>query len=580
MTPAVPGTALMRRMLTIAALAIGGAVLVAACAPASNPPVIPVQQSNPFVTFIVATGNDAGRSSSAAVADNGASSVSYLLLTPTLAAGQLAPAVVPNTPQPPAVVVASFDASKGFWTRTSASPQDYAKAEGTEASIADKDGKFLPGVNAALAVDAAGKQHVIWATPSGLFYTDNVASAAFADPDTVTKTGAAGGSIAVDKSGTPWIAYYQGDNVMVATKANGSWATQSVSLVTSCDACPPVRTAIAVSPDTGAITLAFTDGGSATPSVATAQAPSNGGLPSGWSVDRFGTGTGGFGISVALAKDGTPSVAYAGPDGKVYLATGFGGSGGATGSGTTPSVVSGASAPSRADPTGWTTGLGIDESGKVYVSFVDPAANAVRVGIGQAGSLTVTTLPLSGGGREPSIAVSGDGKTLVIPFYDVVNHQLAVSVPAQKGLVIGQPSPSPSPPPTAPSGPACSPTSDATSLQIAAPVGASASGFDPTCLAVVPQAAFTVAFDNQDSGVPHNWELFKDPAYATRVGGATGPTDVITGVDQASYSVDALAAGVYYFRCDVHPTTMIGQLVVGPVGGGSGSPQPGPTTSP
>ena len=579
MTPAVPGTTLMRRMLTIAALAIGGAVLVAACAPASNPPTVPVQQSSPFVTFIVATGNDAGRSSSAAVSQSGAPSVSYLLLTPTLAAGQLAPAVVPNTPQPPAVVVASLDSSKGFWTRVSASPQDYAKAEGTETSIADKEGKFLPGVNAALAVDAAGKQHVIWATPSGLFYTDNVASAAFADPDTVTKTAATGGSIAVDKSGTPWIAYYQGDNVMIATKANGAWATQSVSLVTSCTDCPPARTAIAVSPDTGAITLAFTDGGSATPSVAAAQAPSSsGGLPSGWSVDRFGAGTGGFGISIALAKDGTPSVAYAGADGKVYLATGFAGSG-SSASGVTPTVVSGATAPARADPTGWTTGLGVDDGGKVYVSFVDPAANAVRVGIGQPGSLTVTTLPLSGGGRQPSIAVSGDAKTLVIPFYDVVNHQLAVAVPAQKGLVIGQPSPSPSPPPTAPSGPACSPTSDATSLQIAAPTGAAASGFDPTCLAVVPDTAFTVAFDNQDTGVPHNWELFKDPAYATRVGGATGPTDIITGVDQTSYSVDALAAGVYYFRCDIHPTTMIGQLVVGPPGG-AGSPQPGPTNSP
>jgi plastocyanin len=579
MTPAVPGTALIRRVLTIAAVAAGGAVIVAACAPAGNPPAIPVQQSNPFVTFVVATGNDAGRSSSAAIGPSGAASVSYLLLTPTLAAGQLAPAVVPNTPQPPAVVVASFDSSKGFWTRTSASPQDYAKAEGTEASIADKDGKFLPGVNAAIAVDGAGKQHVIWATPSGLFYTDDVASAAFADPDPVTKTAAVGGSIAVDKAGTPWIAYYEGDNVMIATKANGAWATQSVSLVTSCASCPPVRTAIAIVADTGAITVAFTDGGSATPSVATAQEPSGGGLPSGWSVDRFGAGTGGFGISLALAKDGSPSVAYAGADGRVYLAMGVGAGGSSSGSSVQPTVVSGAAAPPRADPSGWSTGLGIDESGKVYVSFVDPSADAVRVGVGQPGSLTVTTLPLAGGGREPSLAVSGDGKTLIVPFYDVVNHQLAVSVPAQKGLAIGVPSPSPSPPPTAPSGPACSPNSDSTSLTITAPTGAAASGFDPTCLAVVPDAAFTVAFDNKDSGVPHNWELFKDPAYATRVGGATSPTDVITGPDQASYSVDALAAGVYYFRCDIHPTTMTGQLVVGPVGGG-GSPQPGPTTSP
>ncbi len=570
MTPAVPWITVIRRSFVLAASMVGAAALAAACAPAGNPPAIAVNVANALVTQVIATGYDAGRSASPAVGSDGAPFVSYLLLQPTLAEGQLAPAVVPNTPQPPAVVVASFDSSKGFWTRTSASPQDYAKAQGKEATIADKDGKFLPGVNQAMAVDGQGKQHVVWATPSGLFYTNDVAGSAFSDPEQVTKSPVTGASIAVDKAGAAYVAYYDGDNVMLATKATGSWASQSVSLVTSCASCPPVRTAIAVDQSSGAITVAFVDGGSATPSVATAQAPASGSAPSSWSVTRFGSGTGGFGISVALSKDGSPTVAYVGSDGRAYLATGFGqgGSGGTP----TPNAVSSVAAASGADPSGWTTGVGVDDSGKVYATWVDPAANDVVLGTGSPGSLKTDVVPQSRGGRQPALAVSGDGKTLVLPFYDTTNHQLAVAIPAAGGIAIGVPSPTPSPPPTAPAGPACQPT-DSTQLSISAKNIA----FSTSCLAVVPGTAFTVAFANQDAaGTPHNWDLYKDPGYTQHIGGAASPTDLVTAPGQTSYSVDALGAGLYYFKCDVHPN-MTGQLVVAPLGG---SPQPGPSNSP
>jgi plastocyanin len=203
-------------------------------------------------------------------------------------------------------------------------------------------------------------------------------------------------------------------------------------------------------------------------------------------------------------------------------------------------------------------------------------ANQVKIAHGTpAAPLTVAVVPQSIGGQNPSLAVAADGSTLVLPFYDSTNHQLAVAVPVTGGLALGVPSPTALPPPTAPSGPPCSPTSSSTDLQITAPTGAAATGFDPTCLAVIPDTAFTVTFNDQDATAPHNWELFKDPAYTTRVGGASGPSDIVSGPATQQYPVDALAAGIYYFRCDVHPTTMLGQLVVAKAG-----PQPGPSATP
>jgi len=96
-------------------------------------------------------------------------------------------------------------------------------------------------------------------------------------------------------------------------------------------------------------------------------------------------------------------------------------------------------------------------------------------------------------------------------------------------------------------------------LTITAPVGAAANGFDTKSLSAAPGHAFTVTFDNQDAGVPHNWVL-------TKLDGSTvdiGDTTFFNGVAQKTYNVPALAAGQYPFMCQVHPTTMKGILTVG-----------------
>lgn len=74
----------------------------------------------------------------------------------------------------------------------------------------------------------------------------------------------------------------------------------------------------------------------------------------------------------------------------------------------------------------------------------------------------------------------------------------------------------------------------------------------------VPAAKpFTLVFNNQDAGVPHNVTILR----------AQGSADVfyretvITGPRTVSWKVKPIAAGNYYFLCDVHPN-MNGTVVV------------------
>jgi plastocyanin len=119
------------------------------------------------------------------------------------------------------------------------------------------------------------------------------------------------------------------------------------------------------------------------------------------------------------------------------------------------------------------------------------------------------------------------------------------------------PSLSPTPSPSPSSSAACSP--DGTELDLAA----AGIAFDTDCLAAPADTAFTIAFDNQDAGTPHNVHIFSaDPAQDPNAESLfTG--DLVTGPETVTYQVSALPAGTYYFHCDVHPTQMFGTFVSG-----------------
>jgi plastocyanin len=119
------------------------------------------------------------------------------------------------------------------------------------------------------------------------------------------------------------------------------------------------------------------------------------------------------------------------------------------------------------------------------------------------------------------------------------------------------PSPTHPPPPTSPSGAACSPSGN-TVTEVAQGLA-----FEKDCLAAPAQTAFTIDFDNKDSGVPHNIQIFTEDPTTNPGAQSLFMGALVTGPAKTNYQVNPLAAGTYYFHCDVHPTTMHGTFVVG-----------------
>jgi plastocyanin len=88
-------------------------------------------------------------------------------------------------------------------------------------------------------------------------------------------------------------------------------------------------------------------------------------------------------------------------------------------------------------------------------------------------------------------------------------------------------------------------------------VVAAALAFDTTTIDLPAETPSTITFDNQDAGVQHNISIYQDDTLAEILFGG----EVITGPASVEYAIDPLAAGEYYFQCDVHPT-MSGSVAV------------------
>jgi plastocyanin len=78
--------------------------------------------------------------------------------------------------------------------------------------------------------------------------------------------------------------------------------------------------------------------------------------------------------------------------------------------------------------------------------------------------------------------------------------------------------------------------------------------FSPSTVEVKAGSNFTLHFDNQDSA-PHNVAIYTDGSASQKV--SVGEIVSSSKKDQV---VPALAAGTYFFRCDVH-TNMTGTIV-------------------
>jgi cytochrome c oxidase subunit II len=83
--------------------------------------------------------------------------------------------------------------------------------------------------------------------------------------------------------------------------------------------------------------------------------------------------------------------------------------------------------------------------------------------------------------------------------------------------------------------------------------------FDKDTITVPAGAHVVVNFDNRDSGIPHNFAVYRTAAAQDEVFSG----DIITGPGTITYEFTAPdTPGDYFFRCDVHPASMTGTLVV------------------
>jgi plastocyanin len=83
--------------------------------------------------------------------------------------------------------------------------------------------------------------------------------------------------------------------------------------------------------------------------------------------------------------------------------------------------------------------------------------------------------------------------------------------------------------------------------------------FDKDCLAAPPGQAFTIDFDNQDKGLPHNVSIY-DKDHGDK---ALYTGEITYGPKKTTYSIPAIPAGKYEFRCDPHADFMFGTFIVG-----------------
>ncbi|MEP7060120.1 MAG: cupredoxin domain-containing protein [Actinomycetota bacterium] len=536
------------------------ALLGAAC---STLPVATVSYGTgtEFIPMVADNLDDVGLGSSIALDKDGVAYVSYLGFTE-----KPKPDAIP-IPRPllnpgvPSVLITSEKGS--IWTRGAAAVAVPAVSgivwPYSPATVSNLKNILPTNTNGTdVVIGADGAPHTVWTGPDGVWEVDggtagltSVASQVLAVDPPLSIAGQIGRpSIALDAGGTPWVAFTSTASgtgeVDVATPGNKGWDITTVATFDLCNGCPQAGdTKLLETPD--GLVVAYVDPRAG---VMIATQPSSGsagsttGSQPAWPTERVAPKVAGIGLDAVAAKDGTIYTSYYTGDGTVGLASGTSGS-------WTTTKVADVTDPDK-EAVGndvWTTGVAVDETGAVSVTWYDKETDAVKLASGKAPSdLAPVDTPGTLGGTAPALAVSPDGVSTYLSWYDVSTTSLLVGIlgPAN-GVAIAEPSPTPTA--VAQAAAACTP--EGTTLKISA----SGTAFDKTCLAATAGKPFTIVFDNQDSGIPHNVSIYDGTNTLFAKSPQPGPGTV-------TYPVPALDAGTYTFQCDVHPTVMFGTFIV------------------
>jgi plastocyanin len=503
-----------------------------------------------FVPMVADSLNDAGHHVQVAIDQEGRPLVAYFAFEEETAEGVLPQTRPVGAPSIPGVLMATLN-EDGIWTRGAIALQgqitgvDVPFNPAFDPVIADLAAENVTGLD--IAVDG-DRFHAVWGSDAGAYYATGST-----DPSTteqvqmerVTDTPPYGVSIGVVGS-TPWISYYtsvsESSSVDVATPSDGAWRVDAIAEAAGCGTC---RTAVIAAE--GGATVAYSDAGGGV-SVATNDGEN------GWV--SFGiAGGGGEGLSGVATSDGFELSYYA--DGNVVVATGD------VGSSEADSVAT-VSEGSATEP-GSATSIAVDDEDITWVAWVD-ATNGVRFASSRGeGFEPIDTGADTATGAMPSVAVTPDGTTAYLAWYDTQHEDVLLGSYGEiEGLSLAEPSPEPTPEPAAPAPQPegdCTPVTDGV-LEITA----QGLEFDTGCVEAPAGEPFTISFTNEDPD-QHNVAIYPS---ADELTDPLFRGDIIGGPDTVEYSVDGLDAGEYYFQCDVHPTTMNGTVVVDGGGGGGG----------
>jgi hypothetical protein len=518
------------------------ALLGAACSSIPTSEVRP-PEGRQFIQMVPDSIDDVGLAPSVTVDQEGLPAISYFGFTAPLQEGEIPIARPVGSPflttedgeDAGAVLLASLSPSQ-IWNR-GAVAQPRATPAGltipfgpaAEPSLASLRPTGARGTDVAIA---GTDIHAAWSVDTGVWY----GLGPNFEIEPVEDTSDAGApSIGVDGAGAPLVAYVADGGppeVRVAERVDDRWEITPVATLSGCgDACPP--SSIAIVGDTPLVVVADAEAGE----LIAAQRDGDA-----WTTEVVATGVAG---GAALAASGDSAAISFATETGVSVATG------SFGSWSIDEVAQASGVES--------TAVAVDGEGTTWVAWED--GDGIHLSSSADDGFQEVEVSGTAGGTLPSLAVTEDGASVFLAWYDPESGDLRLGAYAEvDDLLVAAQSP---PPEVAAAPPAEGCGEDG---QPILEITAQGTAFDKNCLVAPAREAFDVTFHNEDADIVHNFAILTEAA-----GDEIAATELKPGPYTDELPVDPLEEADLYFVCEAHPDVMFGTFVVAGAGGGGGN---------